>query len=172
MNYDWLKKELSPKVLVEAIKLLGTKEIHGTEHNPVILGWAKELGLESTYKTDEIPWCGLFVAICVKRAEFVPVTSPLWARAWSGFGTQQSIAMLGDVLVFSREGGGHVGLYVGQDDTCYHVLGGNQGDQVKVSRIQMNRCISIRRCNWKVKQPDNVRVIKLSSVGDVSKNEA
>ena len=36
--------------------------------------------------------------------------------------------MLGDILTFKRNGGGHVGLYVGEDKDCYHVLGGNQGN--------------------------------------------
>lgn len=171
MNYDWLKRESSPKLLVEAVKLIGTKEGIGNLDNEVVLSWAKELGLKD-YIHDSIAWCGLFTAICVKRAELVVVSQPLWARAWAGFGTQQTIAMLGDILVFTREnGGGHVGLYVGEDDTCYHVLGGNQGDMVKVARILKIRCIAIRRCTWKIKQPTNIRVIKLSATGEISKNE-
>ena len=61
MSYAWLKKEKSPKILVEAVKLIGTKEIVGKAHNPTILSWAKALNLEKTYTNDEIPWCGLFV---------------------------------------------------------------------------------------------------------------
>ncbi len=171
MNYDWLKKETAPKILVEAVNLYGIKEIHGGEHNPVILGWAKEVGVDSYYKQDEIPWCGLFMAVCVKRAGFNVVNAPLAARNWSGFGIQQKEAMLGDVLVFTREGGGHVGIYIGEDKECYHVLGGNQGDQVKVSRLFKGRCIAIRRCAWKIKQPDNVRKIELSANGEISTNE-
>lgn len=173
MNYDWLKKETEPKVIVEAVKLIGTKEVIGEAlDNPAILEWAKEIGLGSTYVHDSIAWCGLFVATVVKRAGFNPVGSPLWARAWSGFGSQQKDAMLGDILVFTRDGGGHVGLYVGEDKDCYHVLGGNQNDQVKVSRIAKNRCIAVRRCPWKVSQPVSVRKIMLSATGEVSKNEA
>ena len=172
-QYEWLSKESGPKVILEAVKLYGTKEIVGAEHNPIIMGWAKELGLEKIYISDEIPWCGAFAAIVVKRAGFTPVKESLRARNWSGFGTQQIVAMLGDVLVFTREGGaGHVGFYVGEDKDCYHVLGGNQGDMVKVSRIAKNRCIAIRRCTWKIKQPDNVRIIELQATGEVSKNEA
>ena len=169
-KYDWLKKETAPEILVEAVKLIGTKETIGDKDNPVILEWAKELNLKN-FIHDSIAWCGLFAAIVVKRAGFEPVKTPLWARAWAQFGTQQQNAMLGDVLVFSREGGGHVGIYTGEDKDCYHVLGGNQGDMVKVARIAKNRCIAIRRCAWKIKQPDNVRVIQLSATGDISSNE-
>jgi len=73
---------------------------------------------------------------------------------------------------FSRASGGHVGIYVGEDDKCYHVLGGNQGDAVSIVRIQKVRCIGIRRTKWSVAQPENVRVIKLTSTGVVSTNEA
>jgi uncharacterized protein (TIGR02594 family) len=172
-QYQWLANENSPKVIAEAVKLYGTKEVVGKQHSKEILSWAKELSLEKIYTNDEIPWCGLFTAIVVKRAGFNIVKSPLWARDWLNFGTQQKTAMLGDVLVFTRPGGGgHVGFYVGEDDTCYHVLGGNQSNMVNTTRILKSRCIGIRRCDWKVSQPKNVRVIKLASTGTVSINEA
>ena len=79
--------------------------------------------------------------------------------------------MFGDILVFSRGNGGHVGFYVGEDDTCYHVLGGNQSNMVNVTRILKSRCISIRRCSWKISQPLNVKVVKLSPNGIISTNE-
>lgn len=171
-QYQWLSKENSPKVISEAIKLFGTKEIVGKQHSKEILSWAKELGLEKTYTNDEIPWCGLFTAIVVKRANFDVVKSPLWARDWLNFGVEQKTAMLGDVLVFTRPGGGgHVGFYIGEDDTCYHVLGGNQSNMVNATRILKSRCIGIRRCNWKISQPKKVRVIKLIATGNVSTNE-
>ena len=110
-HYNFLHKEQSPKVIVEAIKLDGIQEIVGTQNNPLIMGWAKELGLKE-YINDEIPWCGLFVAKVVKAAGFVPVDKPLWAANWSKFGTKQTQAMLGDVLVFTRPGGNHVGFCI------------------------------------------------------------
>lgn len=172
MSYNWLKKETGPKVIVEAYKLFGIKEIVGPQHNPVILDWAKELGLEKVYNSDEIPWCGLYVAIVCKRAGKNVVKNPLWARNWNNWGVPQKTAMLGDVLVFSRGSGGHVGFYVGEDAKCYHVLGGNQGNQVSVVRINKSRCIGIRRTKWKIRQPDNVRQIFLSDRGVISTNEA
>jgi len=172
-QYKFLSKENSPRVIVEAVKLYGTKEIVGREHSKEILLWAKELEMEETYTNDEIPWCGLFVAIVIKRADFIPVKDPLWARNWNNFGTKQSVAMLGDVLVFTRPGGGgHVGFYVGEDESCYHVLGGNQSNMVNTTRILKSRCIAIRRCPWKILQPSNVRVIKLNTKGNISTNEA
>lgn len=172
-KYKWLENENSPKILDEAVKLYGTREIVGKQHSKEILSWAKEVGLEKTYTNDEIPWCGLFVAVIVKRAGFEIVKNPLWARSWNDFGTKQTQAMLGDVLIFTRPGGGgHVGIYVGEDETCYHVLGGNQSNMVNTTRILKSRCIGIRRCEWRVSQPKNVRVIKLSGDGQISTNES
>ena len=172
-QYKWLEKETAPKVILEAVKLYGTKEIVGKQHSKEILSWAKEVGLEKTYISDETAWCGLYLGIVVKRAGFDIVKDPLWARNWNNFGTSQKTAMLGDILVFTRPGGGgHVGFYVGEDSTCYHVLGGNQSNMVNTTRILKSRCIGIRRCPWKVSQPASVRVIKLNSVGAVSTNEA
>jgi len=172
-NYKWLSDEKSPKLIVEAVKLIGTKETPGGADNPVILDWAVKTKLNKEYKKDEIPWCGLFVAYVCHMASLIPIEKPLWAKNWAKWGVEQTTAMLGDILVFTREGGaGHVGFYVGEDSLCYHVLGGNQSDMVCVTRINKKRCIAIRRTEWKIAQPENVRVIELASTGVISKNES
>lgn len=172
MSYNYLKKEKHPKLLLEALKLLGVREVLGADHNPKILAWAEVVGLKATYTADEIPWCGLFIAYVCKMAGLEGVAGPLWARNWANWGTKQATAMLGDVLVFSRGSGGHVGIYVGEDDKAYHVLGGNQGDAVSIVRITKVRCIAIRRTKWKIAQPENIRVVKLDAKGVLSENEA
>lgn len=170
--YDFLKNTQSPKVIAEAVKFIGTKEIVGNKHNPVILDWADDLGLRKTYTNDEIPWCGLFVAFIVKKAGFEVVDKPLWALSWSNWGDTVTTPMFGDVLTFKRNGGGHVGFYVGEDDKCYHVLGGNQSNSVSVMRLEKTRLHKARRCKWKVSQPEAVKVVKLSPKGVISTNEA
>ena len=175
MSYSYLNKENAPRILVEAKSFLGVKEIVGSVHSKVIMGWAKDLGLEKIYTSDEIAWCGLFAMEVCKRAGVETNLTPkesLWALNWAKFGTKQSVAMLGDILTFKRNGGGHVGIYVGEDNTCYHILGGNQSNMVCITRIEKSRVNSIRRTNWKVKQPESVRVIKLEGNGVISKNES
>jgi uncharacterized protein (TIGR02594 family) len=170
--YDFLKNATSPKVIGEASKLIGTKEIVGAKHNPVILDWADDLGLRKIYTNDEIPWCGLFVAFVVKKAGFEVVDKPLWALSWSNWGDAVTTPMFGDILTFKRNGGGHVGFYVGEDDKCYHVLGGNQSNAVNVMRLEKTRLHKARRCKWKIAQPEAVKVVKLSPKGVISTNEA
>jgi uncharacterized protein (TIGR02594 family) len=172
-NYKWLASERSPQILVNAVNLIGTREIAGSRHNPTILNWAKQMGSGWLFKTDEVPWCGLFVGYCAFLSKVDYPKDYYRAREWEKFGTkiQLTDAKLGDVLVFSRQGGGHVGVYVGEDKTAFHVLGGNQGDTVKVSRILKSRCTAVRRTPWKIAKPANVRKILLPETGKLSQNE-
>lgn len=171
--YAWLAREPGPNMLAEALKLYGTRETSGPGNTPDIMAWARELGgsVARVYSADAIPWCGLFMAIVASRAGKPLPASPLWARAWATWGEKAPRAELGDVLVFVRKGGGHVGLYVGEDATAYHVLGGNQGDAVSITRIAKSRCIAARRL-YAIGKPANVRRIRLSASGRLSTNEA
>tara|TARA_R110002126_G_scaffold44153_2_gene126133 strand:+ start:545 stop:1216 length:672 start_codon:yes stop_codon:yes gene_type:complete len=49
----------------------------------------------------------------------------------------------GAVLVFERGSGGHVGFAIGQDDTNFYVLGGNQSDAVTVARIAKSLLLDV-----------------------------
>jgi uncharacterized protein (TIGR02594 family) len=167
--YAWLTKEPGPKMLKEALKLYGTQEKTGDGNNPEILAWAKECGIVG-YSADSVPWCGLFMAVVAWRAGKSIADKPLWAKSWAKWGTQAPHPQIGDVLVFSRPGGGHVGLYVGEDALCYHILGGNQGDAVSIVRISTLRCIAVRRM-YSIAAPANVRAVMLVSSGKVSTNE-
>lgn len=171
MDYSFLNNEKSPKLLVQAWKLRGTKEIVGKKHNPLVLEMFDTVGWGSI-NDDETPWCGAFVGHCARLCGLEIPKIAIRATEWKKWGTAQEIAMLGDVLVFDRKGGGHVGLYVAEDEDCYHVLGGNQGNAVSVIRIDKNRCTAIRRTPWIVAQPKNVRVIKVLAEGIISTNEA
>jgi uncharacterized protein (TIGR02594 family) len=180
-RYGWLARESGPKMLVEALKLFGTMEAPGSANNPTIIAWAKEVGGEvaDVYKADSIPWCGLFMAVVATRAGKEIPKHPLWALSWSAFGAKPApdpdqgspAAALGDVLVFVRNGGGHVGLYVGEDASAFHVLGGNQSDRACITRVAKARLYAARRPLYRV-QPANVRPIHLESTGALSLNEA
>ena len=170
--YAWLQGINSPRIIAEALKLYGVKETPGAVNAPEIMGWARDLGLAQQYRGDVVAWCGLFVAIVVQRAGWSPVTAPLWARNWATFGAPSPEPGLGDVLVFRRESGGHVGIYIGEDATAFHVLGGNQGDSVSISRVAKVRLIAARRPLWRVSQPESVKRYHLAATGGLSQNEA
>jgi uncharacterized protein (TIGR02594 family) len=180
--FTWLANEPGPKMLVEALKLYGTHEGTGGVHsNPVIMGWVEEVsslpGKDSVrwFKDDHAQaWCGLYAAVVAKRAGKQFPDHPLWARNWSGFGEKaMPEPMLGDVLVFERPGGGgHVGFYAAEDATHYHVLGGNEGDSVRIVPIAKTRLLSARRPFFKTAAPSNIRRVFVDANGPTSTNEA
>lgn len=154
----------------QALALYGTTETPGAANNAKIMAWAHELGLDNAYSADSIPWCGLFVAYVVKKADKVPVRDPLWARNWANWGVASATPSLGDILVFVRDGGGHVGFYIAEDDTAYHVLGGNQSDKVCFTRIAKNRCIAVRSPVY-TNRPITAKPYHLEASGALSTNE-
>ena len=178
-RYAYLNDSPMPRLIKEGLKTYGTVETPGKKNNPTIMAWAKEVGgpVSKIYTADSIPWCGLWMAVVAKRAGWEVVKSPLWALSWATFGAwvkakdKPHAPAIGDVLVFTRNGGGHVGLYVGEDATHFHVLGGNQSDKVMISRIAKSRLYTTRRPEWKTKQPESVRPKRLTAVGAVTTNE-
>jgi uncharacterized protein (TIGR02594 family) len=169
--YVWLAREAGPKLLLEMLKLYGTVEAPGSADNPTILAWAKECGIAG-YSHDAVPWCGLTMAVAAHRAGYPIPARPLRALDWAKWGNEASVPMLGDVLVFKRDGGGHVTLYVGEDAGAYHCMGGNQSDRVNVTRIAKARLHAARRSPFCVAQPANVRRVHLAAGGALSTNEA
>lgn len=170
LMYRFLADEPAPRMLLEALKLYGTTEVPGKDNSPVIMAWSEETGVKG-YNADSIPWCGLFMAVVAKRAGKPFPSTPLWALSWAKFGEAAGQPRLGDVLVFVRNGGGHVGLYVGEDKSHYHVLGGNQSDTVNIVRIAKERLRAARR-HYAIGMPANCRPIVLGATGPVSVNEA
>lgn len=166
-KYEWLNREPGPKMLLQMIRIYGVKEYPGGADNPVILAWAKELGIDKIYNDDAIPWCGLGVAITALRSNYTPPVGFLAALNWANFGTKidKTQAMLGDVLVYKRKGGGHVTLYVGEDATHFHCMGANQSDSVNITRKAKNQVHAVRRAPFKIAAPPNIRKVFLSATG-------
>lgn len=173
-QYEWVEKSVKkhdgPRMLKEFLKLYGIQEIVGKKHNQVILDWARELNIPN-YKDDETAWCGLVMAVVAYRAGKKVVANPLWARNWKGFGNPADVPSLADVMVFKRGDGGHVGLYIGEDDTHYHILGGNTKNAVGIARLEKSRLIAARRL-YLIGAPKNVKPYILDGKGEVSENEA
>lgn len=170
----YLEGKQLPRHLELALQLTGIKEITGGKHNPTILSWAKELGIDKIYTNDEMAWCGLFFAIVCKRAkrelpQFKDPYDYLRALKYVGIWQNTPRPAVGDVLVFQRPSGGHIGFYVAESKTTYYVLGGNQNNSVNITEILKSRCVATRRPLYNSYVP--FRVI-LDSTGNISTNEA
>jgi uncharacterized protein (TIGR02594 family) len=175
-KYQWAASLKAPKQIVEAFRHYGELEKKGSGNNPEIIRWAREVGgkVADVYKADSIPWCGLFAALVIQRSRGARevVKDPLWALNWGTYGVKSDKPMFGDVLVFVRNGGGHVGFYIAEDDECFHVLGGNTSDSVSISRIAKSRLYQARRPDYKIGQPKEVKKYFMQAAGAVTTNEA
>ncbi len=106
-------------------------------------------------KRDETPWCGSFVAFCLKTCgagaagASVP-PSPALALSWEGWGrTAPDPAPLGSIVVLRfTTGGQHVGFLVGRPNADHlRILGGNQGDPGQVSEVHF-RVAEVSAIRW------------------------
>jgi len=158
-----------PPWMLTAIELQGVHETPGGESNPIIMGWKKVLSKEvqREYYSDAVPWCGLFVDYCLVKNGFPDCTSPLWARSWARYGVALARPMWGTIMTFVRNGGGHVGFLVGEDDNFYYILGGNQGlgGSVNVERKTKSLCIGWR---WPSTAADCVMAIPPKAFASVA----
>lgn len=162
----------NPAYMDTATAAIGTKEVPGTANSPVIMKWAAKVGrfLGIKYDADSVPWCGLFAAYVVAEHGLTPPPIAVRASAWAAWGIALQKPAFGAVLVFSREGGGHVGFYVSEDATHYHVLGGNQSDKVCVMKLAKNRCTAIRWAS-QLPKPKGGPIVRAFG-GPTSTNEA
>jgi hypothetical protein len=87
----------------------------GNANSPTILDWTKRLDtkvLGIVYNGETVPWCGLFVATCWPRGEPAAIDHcPGESVGTWGANLRVERLSSGAVLVFEREGGGHVGFY-------------------------------------------------------------
>ena len=159
---------------------IGYREIKGGKHNPLIVEmWrvaSEQLGRNAAFKDDETPWCGAFVGYVMGKAglgKHVPSLYPS-ARSWANAGTKLAKPAYGCVVVFSRNGGGHVGFVVGRDKFGnLMVLGGNQGDAVNIKPFAVSRVLAYRWCGTQSQPaPQRYKLPALDSDGEVSINEA
>lgn len=153
-----------------AKRYIGTTEAPGTQHNPVIIRWLVALG--AWWRDDETPWCGTFVAAVLKEFGMQPARAWYRAKAWLEWGSPIGVPLVGAVVVFERQGGGHVGFVVGKTPAGHLlVLGGNQGNAVNVRAFDPARAIGYR---WPSGQPLPIPrpLPVITSTATLSTNEA
>lgn len=156
--------------MAEAAQHVGLKEIPGKEHNATLVNWL--IQLNAWWRDDEVPWCGTFVAHCVKAGRLQLPSAWYRAKAWANWGTAISAPVFGCVVVFERAGGGHVGFVMGVDKLGrLMVLGGNQGNAVTIAPFDRSRVIAYR---WPPGQPFAAnQLLVIDSRGEAaSTNEA
>lgn len=125
--------------------LIGTSEVAGAKHNPLIVQFHRATKLRA--KDDETPWCAAFVCHCLEAAG-VHSTRSAAARSYLTWGQRLAAPVYGCVAVLSRLGSpvhGHVGFFVGRRDgriPRVQLLGGNQGNAVSIASYPEERVLS------------------------------
>lgn len=161
-----------PLMLSVARLCTGLLEAPGVASNPVIVHWAKDLGVPG-YTNDDIAWCALFFNRVAMACHYTLTGTGydlLRAKTAAVWGQPLKLPTIGAVMVFQRDGGHHVGWYVGERVDAYRVFGGNQGNTVNETWIQKDRLRAVR---W----PSGVALPTtgatwLNTAGSVSANEA
>jgi uncharacterized protein (TIGR02594 family) len=135
--YPWMKFALAE---------VGEAEVPGKGSNPRICEYLAAAGLAAD--PDETPWCSAFVNWCMGQAK-IQGTGRANARSWLNWSDKCLAApRYGAVAVLWRErmngAKGHVAFYVGENQGQLVLLGGNQGNQVKLSNYPRNRLLGYR----------------------------
>lgn len=118
-------------------------------HNPKVLDYFRDSG-NAWVKDDETAWCAAFVGAILERSG-IKSTRKLNARSYLDWGEPVGLndARPGDVAVFWRDTPtswmGHVSFFVRDNGVTLDVLGGNQADQVNVSKYPKSQLLGIRR---------------------------
>jgi len=137
------------KLLSIALSQYGVKEIQGKNHNPVIIGYSKEIGYGGIV-ADETAWCSIFMNWCALKAD-LPRSGKLNARSWLNVGKEVDQPETGDVVIFWRDKPnswkGHVAIYINhsEDEKYIYCLGGNQSNQVCIKAYKAAQLLGYRR---------------------------
>lgn len=129
-----------------ALSQYGQKEIVGAEDNPTIVSYAKESGF-MWVNNDETAWCAIFMNWVAMKAGYER-THLANARSWLKVGEKIEIPHVGDVVIFKRGNStwqGHVGFFIRVDGAYIYCLGGNQSNQVKISKYKKSDLLGYRR---------------------------
>lgn len=130
-----------------ARELIGTKEIAGPKHNPLVLEFFRSTSLKAS--ADEVPWCAAFVGHVLLAAGVKP-TGKANARSYLTWGAELKRPVFGCVVVFSRGDNaaqGHVAFFVRSKPGTVErlvVLGGNQANSVCEASYAADRVLSYR----------------------------
>jgi uncharacterized protein (TIGR02594 family) len=132
-----------PRWIVEARKNLNVREIKGPQHCAEILQYWRDIK-RGGIKDDETPRCAAFVGAMLERVG-IQSTRFESARSYLTRGTELREPVRCIIVVFTRDGGGHVGFVVGQNENRdLLVLGGNQSDAVNVRAFARARVSGYR----------------------------
>lgn len=137
---------INKEMFLVAMGEYGTQEWTGIEHNPEVMKYFHDIG-HKWVKDDETAWCAAFVNWCALKSGYKG-TGKLNARSFMDIGVKV-YGNQGDIVVLWRINPdspyGHVGLLVYKDEHFVWLLGGNQGNQINITKYPVGRVLGYRR---------------------------
>ncbi len=159
-----------PSWLAAARRNIGQAEVPGSKHNPLILRWWK--AIRAPFVDDETPWCAAFVGGLLEE-QGIQSSRAASARSYLQWGQPLVMPALGAVAVFARPPSpwtGHVGFVNGvTPEGNLLILGGNQGNRVRVDPFSEDRLLGLR---WPLGVPlPDPALLPVAAGGALSTNE-
>lgn len=136
----------SAKLYAQAEKDKGLKETSGSSSTPRIKRAILEAASWLNPDDSVTAWCGCIMGLWVSEIGLTPPPEYFRAISWLKFGKATTLekAKKGDVVVLSRSGGNHVGLYHSHTKTTISLLGGNQSNAVNITTYSMSSFKGVR----------------------------
>ena len=144
-------------ILAVAKSQIGVREYGGRGSNPRITNYFRR-AVGRSY-SDSYPWCSAFINYVTKTAGHRG-TNSLSARSWLRWGRYTSNPRPGDVVVFGRRRGGHVGIFVGFSGNRVRVIGGNQSNRVSMKSYPRYRVLGYRTAGRGSARPAKRRYVR------------
>jgi uncharacterized protein (TIGR02594 family) len=139
------REDMTAPWMDRARKEIGIREVPGRKDNPRIeeyLG-TTDYDLPEDY-TDEVPWCSGFVNWVMEKSGYKG-TDSAWSQSWRHWGKGMGSPAYGCIVVFNwGNGHGHVGFCFDADKDGIDVLGGNQDDEVDITRFRYSKVVAYR----------------------------
>lgn len=132
--------------IIAGFKEYETADIAGPQSNPRILQYFAKVG-QAWVQDDDTAWCAAFVGFCLESVG-IPSTKALNARSYLKFGKPTTTPKFGDIVVFWRISPtsvyGHVAFFLKESGGYTYTLGGNQSDEVCVSKYPTSTVLGYR----------------------------
>jgi uncharacterized protein (TIGR02594 family) len=134
------------RLYAQALKDKGLKETPGSASTPRIKRAIMEAASWLDPDDSVTAWCGCIMGLWCSEVGITPPAAYYRAANWLNVGKPVDIskAKQGDIVVLSRSGGNHVGLYHSHSATHITLLGGNQSNAVNLSAYSRSSLRGIR----------------------------
>lgn len=142
-NFEYMNKF---KIIEQALKYYGQSGIVGPKSNQNILSFFNKSG-HIEIKDDDTPWCSAFMNAVANDLN-LPKSGLLNARSWLSVGKETKTPEMGDIVILWRESPtswkGHVGIFIAKNDSFIWLLGGNQNNEVNISKFELSKVLGYR----------------------------